>query len=45
MLYIKLALTTLSDPRYREAMPPIQIVCPAAIDTVKAWTDNGAATK
>ena len=45
MLYIKLALTTLTDPRYGEAMPPIQTVCPPAIDAVKAWIDNGAAAK
>jgi hypothetical protein len=45
LLYIKLALTTLSDPRYGKAMPPTQIVCPPAIDAVKVWIDNGAAAK
>ncbi|HEY6459330.1 MAG TPA: hypothetical protein VIY73_04240, partial [Polyangiaceae bacterium] len=43
MLYIKLAMTALYDPRYGEPMPPIQTVCPAAIEAVKAWIDDGAA--
>ena len=43
LLYIKLAMTALYDPRYGEAMPPVDTVCPAAIDAVKAWIDDGAA--
>ncbi len=45
LLYIKLALVTLSDPRYGRAMPPTQIVCPSALDAVKAWIDDGATAK
>jgi len=43
LLYIKLALPTAIDPRYGKAMPPTQLVCPPALDAVKAWIDNGAA--
>jgi hypothetical protein len=43
MLYIKLSLAVLYDPRYGEAMPPVQTLCPPAIDAVKAWIDDGAA--
>jgi hypothetical protein len=42
LLYIKLALPTLQDPRYGKAMPPVGLVCPSALDAVKAWIDNGA---
>jgi hypothetical protein len=45
MLYIKLALTTISDPRYGQAMPPVQTLCPPAIDAVEAWIDDGASAK
>jgi hypothetical protein len=45
LLYIKLALTTLRDPRYGMAMPPAQTVCPTAIEAVKAWIDDGAAPR
>ena len=43
MLYIKLSLAVLYDPRYGEAMPPVQTLCPPAIDAVQAWIDDGAA--
>jgi hypothetical protein len=42
MLYIKLALPTEVDPRYGEAMPPRGLVCPASLDAVKRWIDDGA---
>ncbi|HEY8088956.1 MAG TPA: hypothetical protein VIF09_13950 [Polyangiaceae bacterium] len=45
MLYIKLTLTTKTDPSYGAGMPltaPGQ-VCPAVLDAVKTWIDNGAA--
>jgi hypothetical protein len=45
LLYIKLALPALSDPRYGKAMPPNQAVCPSALDAVGTWIDNGAAAK
>jgi hypothetical protein len=43
LLYIKLALPTATDPRYGKAMPPTGLVCPPALDAVKAWIDLGAA--
>jgi hypothetical protein len=43
MLYIKLALPTETDPRYGLAMPPTGLVCPTALDAVKAWIDDGGA--
>jgi hypothetical protein len=45
MLYIKLTLTTRADPRYGSGMPLTApgSVCPATLDAVKAWIDNGAA--
>jgi hypothetical protein len=42
LLYIKLALPTAVDPLYGKAMPPTQVVCPSALEAVKAWIDNGA---
>ena len=44
MLYIKLTLTQ-SDPRYGAGMPLYTpgSVCPAALDAVREWIDNGAA--
>jgi hypothetical protein len=45
LLYIKLALPTAFDPVYGKAMPPTQVVCPSALDAVKAWIDNGAAAR
>lgn len=41
MLFIKLAPPT--DPRFGVAMPPGKTLCPAAIDAVQSWIDNGAA--
>jgi hypothetical protein len=45
MLYIKLTLTTRADPRYGSGMPLTTpgSVCPATLDAVKAWIDQGAA--
>jgi len=43
LLYIKLALPTLSDLRYGRAMPPTQVVCSPALDAVEMWIDQGAA--
>jgi hypothetical protein len=43
LLYIKLAMPTASDPRYGAAMPPIGLPCPAVLDAVRAWIDDGAA--
>jgi hypothetical protein len=42
LLYIKLALPTENDPRYGTAMPPTGLVCPSALDAVRAWIDDGA---
>ncbi len=44
MLYIKLTLPG-NDPRYGRGMPWTApgSVCPAAIDAVKSWIDQGAA--
>jgi hypothetical protein len=44
MLYIKLTLTG-NDPRYGRGMPWTApgSVCPAAVDAVKSWIDQGAA--
>jgi hypothetical protein len=44
MLYVKLTLTTHDDPRYGAGMPLTDpgSVCPATLDAVKAWIDNGA---
>jgi hypothetical protein len=45
MLYIKLTLTTRADPRYGAGMPLTApgSVCPATLDAVKTWIDQGAA--
>jgi hypothetical protein len=43
MLYIKLTLPTVMDPRYGTNMPPTEHVCPASLDAIKAWIDDGAA--
>jgi hypothetical protein len=45
MLYIKLILDGSADPLYGAGMPQDNpgSVCPAALDAVKAWIDNGAA--
>jgi hypothetical protein len=45
MLYLKLTLTTRTDPRYGSGMPLTApgSVCPATLDAVKAWIDQGAA--
>jgi hypothetical protein len=45
MLYIKLTLTTSADPNYGGGMPLLTpgSVCPAAVEAVRAWIDNGAA--
>ena len=45
LLYIKLAMPTGFDPRYGLAMPPNVLPCPAVLDTVRAWIDDGAAPK
>jgi hypothetical protein len=44
MLYIKLTLTTHDDPRYGAGMPLTApgSVCPATLDAVKTWIDQGA---
>jgi hypothetical protein len=43
-LYIKLMLTTAADPQYGAGMPLTApgSVCPAALEAVKAWIDQGA---
>ena len=45
MLYIKLTLKTCTDPNYGCGMPYINpgSVCPAVLDAVKGWIDQGAA--
>jgi hypothetical protein len=45
MLYIKLMLTTSADPQYGAGMPLDYpgSVCPATIDAVKTWINEGAA--
>jgi hypothetical protein len=43
LLYIKLAMPTNFDPRYGQAMPISGAPCPATLDTVRAWIDDGAA--
>jgi len=45
MLYIKLTLTSPDDPNYGSGMPfnAPGSVCPAALDAVKTWIDQGAA--
>jgi hypothetical protein len=43
LLYIKLALPTARDPRYGAAMPPVGLPCPAVLDAVRAWINDGAA--
>jgi hypothetical protein len=42
--YIKLLLTNPADPQYGAGMPLTApgSVCPAALDAVKAWIDQGA---
>jgi hypothetical protein len=45
LLYIKVAMTAAIDPRYGRAMPPSAVPCPAVIDTLRAWIDDGAAPK
>ncbi len=44
MLYIKLTLKTCSDPTYGCGMPQLNpgSVCPAVLDAVKGWIDQGA---
>lgn len=44
MLYIKLTLTTSADPMYGSGMPLTApgSVCPAAVEVVKQWIDQGA---
>lgn len=44
MLYIKLTLTTHDDPRYGSGMPLTApgSVCPATLDAVKTWIEEGA---
>jgi hypothetical protein len=44
-LYIKLVLKTSTDPQYGAGMPmdPPGSVCPAAVDAVKRWIEQGAA--
>jgi hypothetical protein len=44
MLYIKLTLTAAADPMYGAGMPQgfPGSVCPAAVDAVRAWIDQGA---
>jgi hypothetical protein len=44
LLYIKLLLKTSTDPQYGEVMPPDSpgALCPAALDAVKQWIDQGA---
>jgi hypothetical protein len=44
-LYVKLQLPALNDPQYGECMPPTSpgSVCPAAVDAVKQWIEQGAA--
>jgi hypothetical protein len=43
-LYVKLQLPTLMDPQYGECMPPTApgSVCPAAVDAVRQWIEQGA---
>jgi hypothetical protein len=45
MLYIKLNLTTRADPRYGAGMPLTApgSVCPATLDAIQTWIDQGAA--
>jgi hypothetical protein len=45
MLYIKLTLTSRSDPRYGSGMPLTApgSLCPAVVGAVKTWIDQGAA--
>jgi hypothetical protein len=43
LLYIKMAMPTARDPRFGLAMPPIGLPCPATLDAVRAWIDDGAA--
>jgi hypothetical protein len=45
MLYIKLTLTSSSDPKYGSGMPLTApgSLCPAVTDAVKTWIDQGAA--
>jgi hypothetical protein len=42
LLYIKLAMPTERDPRYGEAMPPTGLVCPATLEAVQTWINDGA---
>jgi hypothetical protein len=44
MLYIKLTLTSTNDPQYGSGMPLTApgSVCPAAVDAVAAWINQGA---
>jgi hypothetical protein len=44
MLYLKLTIDVLTDPRYGAGMPRDApgSVCPAALDAVKTWIDQGA---
>jgi len=44
LLYIKLTLTTTTNPHYGEGMPLSSpgSVCPEALDAFRAWIDDGA---
>lgn len=44
MLYVKLTLTTASDPHYGAGMPLTApgSVCPEALDAVRTWIEQGA---
>jgi hypothetical protein len=44
MLYLKLTITSENDPSYGSGMPLTApgSVCPAAIDAVQTWINNGA---
>lgn len=44
LLYIKLTLTTTTDPMYGAGMPLSTpgSICPEALDAVKTWIDQGA---
>jgi hypothetical protein len=44
MLYVKLTLTTTADPTYGSGMPLTApgSVCPATLEAVKQWIDQGA---
>jgi hypothetical protein len=45
LLYIKVAMSAGFDPRYGLAMPPTVVPCPAVVETLRAWIDDGAAPK